>query len=222
MARIVDLSHEIEPGMPVYPGDEPMELVQTRWLEKDQHNNHQLRIGMHVGTHLDAPLHMLPSEQYVSKLPLTSLIGPGCVLDVRNQPLIQWQPNYDRQVPTGSIILLYTGHDQWYGSDRYFLDHPRVAPEFCEFLLAKRVKLLGMDLPSPDGPPFPVHKCLLSQGVYLLENLTNLNQLLDWPSFEVIVLPLRIRADGAPVRLSLGRCNAVREGERKWVQEVSS
>lgn len=196
MSAIIDLSHEIKPGMPVYPGDEPMELAQTRWLDRDYHNNHRLQIGMHVGTHLDAPLHMLPSGQYVAQLPPTSFIGPGSVLEVCNQPVIHWQPRYEGLVSPGSIVLLYTGHDRFYGSERYFMDHPQVAPDFCEFLLAKQVRLLGMDLPSPDAPPFSVHKHLLSQGIYLLENLTNLERLLDWPAFEVIALPLKIWADG--------------------------
>lgn len=201
MAEIIDLSHEITPDTPVYPGDEPMELVQTSWLEMDHHNNHRLQINMHVGTHLDAPLHMLPAAPYVSQLPLTSFLGPGCLLDVRDQAVIRYQPRYEQLVLPGSIVLLYTGHDRWFGSERYFMDHPCVDPEFCEFLLAKQVKLLGMDLPSPDGPPYPVHKRLLSGGVYLLENLTNLDQLLDWPHFEVIALPLRIQADGSPARV---------------------
>ncbi len=200
MPRLVDLSHNIESGMPVYPGDDVPELVQTRWLAQDHHNNHRLQISMHVGTHLDGPMHMLASEQYVSELPLASFIGPGCVLDVRNQPLIRWQPSYEQLVPTGSIVLLHTGHDRWYGSERYFEEHPVVDPAFCEFLVAKQIKLLGMDLPSPDQPPFPVHKRLLVAGIYILENLTNLDQLLSWLSFEVIALPLKLKADGSPVR----------------------
>lgn len=200
MPRLVDLSHTIETGMPVYPGDERPQLVQTRFLAEHQHNNHRLQIGMHVGTHLDARMHMLDSEQYVADLPLSSCVGRGCVLDVRNQPLIRWQPSYEQLVPTGSIVLLYTGHDKWYGGDRYFEEHPVVDLAFCEFLIAKKVKLLGMDSPSPDKPPFLVHKQLLAGGVYILENLTNLEQLLSWSSFEIIALPLRLKADGSPVR----------------------
>lgn len=200
MLTLIDLTHEIEGDMPVYPGDEIPQLLQTRYLAQHHHNNHRLQIGMHVGTHLDAPMHMLESDQSVSNLPLTSFIGPGCVLDVRNQPLIQWQPGFDQLVTPGSIVLLHTGHDKWYGEPRYFDDHPVVDLTFCEFLLAKQVKLLGMDLPSPDKPPFLMHKQLLANGVYLLENLTNLEQLLSWSNFEVIALPLRLRADGSPVR----------------------
>ena len=200
MPRLVDLSHTIETGMPVYPGDEEPELVQTRYLAQHHHNNHRLQISMHVGTHLDAPLHMVAQRDYVSTLSLNAFVAPACVLDVRDQPIIHWSSAYEQTVQPGSIVLLHTGHDRWYGSERYFEEHPVVDPAFCEFLLIKQVKLLGVDLPSPDKLPFPVHKRLLANGTYILENLTNLDQLLSWSSFEVIALPLKLRADGSPVR----------------------
>lgn len=201
MHNIMDLSHTIRDGMPVYPGDGKSELVQSRFLDIDRYNNHELRIGMHVGTHMDAPLHMLAGGRRISDLPLETCIGPGCLLDVRGQNLISWLPNYEKQVKEGDIVLLYTGHDSWFGTPYYFTDNPLLDVGFAKALLRKRVRLLGMDLPSPDGPPFPVHKLLLGAGIFLLENLTNLKGLLAWPEFEVVALPLNIWADGAPARV---------------------
>lgn len=200
MSRLIDLSHEISSQMPVYPGDEPTNLVQTRWLEQHHHNNHRLVISMHSGTHIDSPMHLLPSDVYVSERPLEPFIGCGCLLDVRDQPVIRWRPAYEQQIPLGAAVLLYTGYDQHYGRDAYYTDHPLVEPAFCDGLLQRQIKLLGMDLPSPDQPPFPVHKRLLAAGVYVLENLTNLGQLLGGSSFELIAFPLKLRADSSPTR----------------------
>lgn len=199
MTQLIDLSQTIASNMPVYPGDEATELVQTRFLTQDLHNNHRLTINMHAGTHVDTPMHMLPGD-YVSELPLEPYIGRGCLLDVRNQPCIQWQPEYEQIIKPGSIVLLYTGHDIWYGSDRYYHNHPCVAPDFCQHLVQKQIKMLGVDMPSPDAPPHPVHKQLLANGIYILENLTNLGQLLTLPQFEIIALPLKLKADSSPVR----------------------
>jgi len=33
--------------------------------------------------------------------------------------------------------------------------------EFAEFMVERKIKILGMDTPSPDKPPFPVHRLLL-------------------------------------------------------------
>jgi kynurenine formamidase len=198
--RLVDLSQTIAAGMPVYPGDEPTELTQTRYLEQHHHNNHRLCIGMHAGTHLDGPMHMLPGNTYVSQLPLQPFISPGCVIDVRGQSDIRWKPEYEHAIKDGYSVLFYTGYDHWYGSDRYWHHHPCLHPEICDHLVRKSVRLLGVDLPSPDQPPFPIHKRLLGNGVYILENLANLGQLLGVPNFELIALPLKLEADGSPVR----------------------
>lgn len=200
MSRLVDLSHEISSQMPVYPGDELTELEQTRFLTQHYHNNHRLVISMHSGTHIDSPMHLLPSTVYLSERPLEPFIGRGCLLDVRDQSVIEWRPEYEQLISRGSVVLLYTGHDRYYGRDSYYVDHPIVETTFCDGLLQRQITMLGMDLPSPDQPPFPVHKRLLAAGVYVLENLTNLGQLLDVSGFELIALPLKLRADGSPTR----------------------
>ena len=37
----------------------------------------------HVGTHVDAPLHVIPDGKAIDETPLTSMVGPGVVVDVR-------------------------------------------------------------------------------------------------------------------------------------------
>lgn len=53
---IIDLTHLIQDRMPPYPGDTDTHLVQSKVLEKDFYNNHQMTINMHVGTHIDGPM----------------------------------------------------------------------------------------------------------------------------------------------------------------------
>lgn len=45
--------------MPVYPGDPKPTLEQVAFIAKDTFNDHKLTTVMHVGTHIDAPLHMI-------------------------------------------------------------------------------------------------------------------------------------------------------------------
>src|SRR5260221_2746550 len=37
---------------------------------------------LHVGTHLDAPLHFIPNGQDIGSIPLDKLVGPGVVVDL--------------------------------------------------------------------------------------------------------------------------------------------
>ncbi|MGE5654587.1 MAG: cyclase family protein [Bacillota bacterium] len=200
MDKLIDLSHLIRDGMPAYPGDPDTRLTQIRHLETDLYNNHSLHTGMHSGTHIDAPMHLTKRDEYISELPLQSFIGAGCVLDVRGQMIIGMREEYRQQISEKSIVLLYTGWDQHWGTDTYFGDHPVVDAELAAHLIEKQVKLLGVDTPSPDHPPCAIHKQLFAKDIYIMENLTNLGSLLSAGRFEVIALPLRIRADASIAR----------------------
>lgn len=198
--QFIDLSHEIENNMPVYPGDTKTVLQQVKHLSNDEYNNHRLDINMHAGTHIDSPMHLTDYRKYISELPLESFIAEGCILDVRNEPIIKMKAEYDTLVKNGSIVLLYTGYDKYYGTKEYYENHPCIDMELCRFLKDKNVKTVGMDTPSPDRYPFEIHKFFFMHNIYIMENLTNLAQLLNAGRFEVIALPLRIKADSSITR----------------------
>ena len=77
-------------------------------------------------------------------------------------------------VTAGDIVLLRTDHSLNYGTAAYYQDHYS-RRNLAEFLIAAGIKMLGMDLPSPDLPPFAILELLLGANVLLLENLTNLS-----------------------------------------------
>ncbi|OPZ88599.1 MAG: Kynurenine formamidase [Firmicutes bacterium ADurb.Bin419] len=198
--EIIDLSHEIYDNMPVYPGDSKTGLLQVKYLKDDKYNNHRLDTNMHAGTHIDSPMHLTERKEYISKLSLNSFIGDGCLLDVRNQPTIGMKAEYEALIKDNSVVLLYTGYDIHYGTKVYYENHPCVDVEFCEFLIKKQIKMVGMDLPSPDRYPFQVHKMLFENSIYIIENLTNLDRLLNVEKFEIIAFPLKIKADSSMTR----------------------
>lgn len=200
MSSIIDLSQYIESNMPVYPGDIETSLFQTNYLDLHSHNNFRLNISMHSGTHIDSPMHLTESTEHICEKSLESFVGIGCVLDVRNEEFITMKEEYMDLIKENSIVLLYTGWDKLYGTKEYYDNHPCVSLELCEFLLKRNIKILGMDTPSPDNYPFPVHKMLLENDRYILENLRNLDKLLGVPNFEVIALPLKLRADSSMTR----------------------
>ena len=79
---IIDLSHRICDGMPVYPGDVQTRLVQERFLSRDYYNGYTLHTALHAGTHVDAPMHLLDKDQRpIAELPLERFCGPGFLLD---------------------------------------------------------------------------------------------------------------------------------------------
>ena len=51
-----------------------------------------------------------------------------------------------------------------------------------------------------DKEPYEIHKILFQNGVFILENLTNLSKLLYVEEFEVFAQPLKINAEASLVR----------------------
>jgi kynurenine formamidase len=205
LEKLIDLTHIIEDNMPIYPGDIKTNLFQNKYLSVNKHNNHRLDISMHAGTHIDSPMHLTDSNEYISELSLESFIATGCVLDVRNQPIIEMKAEYEELVKENSIVLLYTGFDKLYGMPEYYEEHHILDMNLCKFLIKKNIKTVGIDMPSPDKYPFEIHKLLLENKIYIIENLTNLDKVLGNKNFEVIAFPLKIKADGSMTRV-VARC----------------
>lgn len=202
MEKLIDLTHTIINMQPVYPGDEPTMLSPTEQLTRDSYTNHRLQISMHSGTHMDLPMHLLKSDKYVSDYPIETFIGNGCIIDARNQSFIKMKKEYVDRIIEGSIVLILTGQDKKFGTKEYFDEFPVIDEEFATILVAKKIRIVGIDSPSPDKFPFPVHKILLKSNIPIIENLTNLELLLNEKRFEVIALPLKIKADSSILRVA--------------------
>lgn len=197
----IDLTHTLDEKTPGYPGDPPLRLKQDKTLEGDGYNAWKLETGFHVGTHIDAPMHLLPDVRGINAFPPDRFAGPGVLLNVQGESPIGMKREYEWQVMEDSIVLLYTGFSRFYNRpEYYFSQHPELTVELAEFLVGKKVKILGMDMPSPDHPPYRIHKLLLQNDVFILENLCRLEDLLDATEFEVMAFPLKIAAEGSLVR----------------------
>ncbi len=201
MVKYIDLSHTIEDGMPVYPTDKGVKLYQESFLEKDGFNSSRLETGMHAGTHLDLPSHFLEQKITVDQLGVDRFIGNGCLLDARNEPVITMKKEYESKVQENDIVLLFTGFDRYFYHESYFTNHPVVDRSLAEFFVAKKIKLLGMDFPSPDRHPFEIHKMLFQGNILILENLKNLGLLMGSERFEVITFPIKVKAEAGLVRV---------------------
>ena len=201
MAKLINLSHTIVDNMSVHPYDDPVKLYQDKFLETDKYNNFRLEIGMHSGTHIDTPMHLTDRETLIDEIALDTFIGNGCLLDLRNEDIITYKEEYSDMVSEKDIVLLYTNHSSKYGTDEYFTKHPIIDEKLATFFIEKKIKMLGIDLPSPDNYPFNIHKMLFKHNILIIENMTNLSKLLSVKSFEVIAFPLKIKAEASMVRV---------------------
>ena len=199
--KYIDLTHSFVPDMPAYPGDPKATLSQAAHIDSDGYTDHQLNTLMHVGTHMDAPLHMIKDGIYMDELPLDTFFGKGLLLDVHGKQIIDATALSGVTVEPNSIVLVYTGFGEKYHSPQYFEDYPQIDESFAKRIVELGAKIVGMDIVGPDQPPFPTHKQLLGHGVLIIENLTNLDALVQVNHFDVIAIPAKFHTDAAPVRV---------------------
>lgn len=195
---IIDLSVPLNAQTPIYPGDPATKIEPAGVLAKDGYCDHYISVGTHVGTHIDAPKHMLENGASLDKTPVEQFVGRGCYVDVRNG-------NFDAvkntNIQAGDIVLLHTDMSEKYHEAVYFEDYPAMSEEIADYLVSKKVKMVGVDACSVDNKDgFPIHKILLAGNVLIIENLTNLNELAG-KKFDVYALPIKLQIDGAPARV---------------------
>lgn len=197
----IDLTHCFTAKMPVYPGDPVPTLKQCAQLKEHGFNDYQLATGMHVGTHMDGPLHMIPDGKKLCDFPVDAFFGRGVLVDGRGQKTISASLLEHAHLQSGDIVLVRTGFSEYFGQKKYFEEYPEITEDFAVKLIASGVKILGLDSPSPDRAPFKIHKLLLSHDILIIENLTNLEKIPNKTEFQIIALPAKIDTDSASARI---------------------
>ena len=200
--KLIDITHPVTNATPVFPGEQPVEITQRKFLDADMYNGCVVTSNLHTGTHIDMPMHLSADPRTVLDFPLEGFIGRGMLLDVRGEDVISMKPEYRDLNFDGAVVLLYTGFDELFTAapERYFNAHPVVGEELGDFLLSQSIKILGLDTCSPDRCPWTFHKTLLAKGVFVLENAANLGALLGIANFEVMAFPLKIAAEASMIR----------------------
>lgn len=185
---VVDLSHPLDDDTPVYPGDPVARFTPATTIGEHGYNVLHVRMGSQTGTHVDAPYHFLPDGARIDELPLKLFLGLAVIADVRGKAphaAVTWadlQPVADRLGP-GRMLLLHTGWDAHWGTERYLdRDHPHLTEDACRALVAGGAALVGIDSVNVDdtvGGGRPAHTVLLGEGIPVVEHLTGLAGLPD-------------------------------------------
>lgn len=200
---IIDVTLPIAAGLPVWPGDPPVEIVRGG----ESPSVSRLSLSSHTGTHVDPPAHFVAGGTPVDALALAVLIGPAWLAHIAGPTPITAGALAAAAIPAGTTrLLLRTANSDAPRAD-FTPDFVALAPDAAAWLLVHDVQLVGIDGPSIepfDSPGEPVHHALLAAGVIIVEGLALTN--VTPGAYELICLPLRLAdADGAPARVVLVR-----------------
>jgi arylformamidase len=167
-----------------------------------------LEIISHTGTHIDAPLHFIPDGSTISDMPLDATIGPARVIQIKDQKLIRVSELKKYNIQKGERVLFKTRNSpESYAGKKFMDDYVYFADEAAEYLVAKGVRLVGLDFITignykDETSVNKTHTTFLQAGVYILEDCA----LGDVPpgEYELICLPLLMyHGDAGPSRAIL-------------------
>jgi kynurenine formamidase len=211
--RLVDLSHVIEHGMTTYAGL-PGPHICDFWTREGSAANYDDGSSFHIGridmvantgTYVDSPFHRYAEGKDLADLVLDSLADlPGLVV---RQP---WENGIAVDAPAlegldvrGKAVLVHTGWDRHWRTDRYGKDHSFLTAAAADWLIENGAALVGIDSNNIDDTRArarPVHTRLLGADIPICEHMTGLGQLPD-QGFRFSAVPPKVRGMGTfPVR----------------------
>lgn len=207
--RTYDITLTITPDMPVWPGDPPVALERVSKIEEGANANvSRVEMGVHTGTHVDAPFHFLADGKTVEDLPLKLLVGRAYVIhldDSIDSITAEILEAADIPPRTRRVLMRTRNSKQWVKGYKPFIeDFVGIEDDAAHYLVQKGVKLVGVDYLSvaPFGNSTPTHQTLLKAGVVIVEGL-NLSQV-SQGRYNFYCLPLKLaHSDGAPARAIL-------------------
>jgi len=205
---IHDITLRITPGLVVWPGHPRVQISKPFHIDRgDRATITQVDLGMHSGTHVDAPCHFIAGGRALETLDLDVLVGPAFVADARHADALSAEVLDGLAIPAGARRLLVRtrNSDLWARGETAFCeDYVAFTEDGARWIVEHGVRLVGIDYHSiaPFGDTAPVHHIVLGAGIIPLETL-DLSQVEPGPYF-LACLPLNVvGSDGAPARVVL-------------------
>ena len=202
-ATWIDVSVPLRDNMVVFAFENNMQIERRRSMERgDMGNNSTIHMGVHTGTHMDAPRHVFIDGITIDKMHLDDAIGPARVIEIIDTEAIKPEELEQYKFKRGERILFKTRNsERCWKTDTFIPDFTYIAEDAAQLLADAHVKLVGIDYLSVGGPG-ATHRILLGAGIWLLEGL-NLSAV-GPGNYDLICLPLKlVQTEGSPVRAVL-------------------
>lgn len=209
----IDLSHIIYDGLVTYRGL-PAPIIcdylsredsRARYAPGTEFQIGKIEMVTNTGTYVDCPFHRYEDGKDLSEVALESFADlEGIIVraDHRNGLAVTAEAFKDRDIH-GRAVLVHTGWDQYWATDKYYENHPFLTEDAAIYLKQCGVKLVGIDSMNIDdtrGNARPVHSTLLKDDILIAEHLCNLGSVPD-KGFTFTAVPPKFKGAGTfPVR----------------------
>ena len=163
----------------------------------------RIEMVANTGTYVDAPFHRFAEGSDLADLPLERLADlEGLVIDAKGLGRAIGPDLFSNEL-SGRAVLVQTGWDEHWRTERYGQDSPYLTRSAAQRLVAAGAALVGIDSlnidDTADGER-PAHTLLLAAGIPIVEHLCNLARL-PASGFRFHAVPAPVRGMGSfPVR----------------------
>jgi arylformamidase len=210
--RFVDVSHTVEDGMVTYKGL-PAPVICDYWTREYSRQFYsgdtsfqigKIEMVANTGTYLDSPFHRYEHGIDLAGLPLESLADlEGLVVRAAGSGRALGREIFTGLQVRGKAVLVHTGWDAHWQTDRYFEGHPFLTRDAAQYLLDSGAALVGIDslnLDDTTDGERPAHTLLLGAEIPIVEHLRGLENLPD-SGFRFSAVPVKVKGFGTfPVR----------------------
>jgi arylformamidase len=203
----IDISVGLHDGMVHWPDNPAVQISFAMAIDKgDACNVSNMSMGVHTGTHMDAPLHFIKDAQSIDTMPLSATIGRARVIEIQDTESIKVAELEPHHIQAGERILFKTiNSTHYWQSDTFEKNFVFISHEAAQYLGELQIQTVGVDYLSvggyfKDGPQ--THHALLGAHIWIIEGL-NLTPV-SAGEYELVCLPLKlIGREGAPARAIL-------------------
>ena len=203
----IDVSVTVRHGMPHWPDNPPIVMQRPMELLRGHACNlSHLAMGVHTGTHIDAPVHFIHQAAGVDEMPLAATMGLARVIEIADPRVITADELRGHSLQAGERVLFRTANSpRCWQADRFVEDFVYISEQAAEHLAETRVRTVGVDYLSVGGyhaDGAKIHRILLSAGIWIIEGLDL--SAVRAGRYELICLPVKLHgSDGAPARALL-------------------
>lgn len=215
--KFVELNHYIRNGLVSYPGMPPVEI--SAFMTREECGAtygsesaailDQIKMVNISGTYIDAPYHRFEDGYKIGDIPLEKVFArPAFVVhmsDKHNYFDVEDLEFLDAENLEGAAVLLHSGYDKKFGTPEYEIDTPYLTVEGANWLMERKVSVVGIDTPLIDDyvcsaeKGNPVHDIILGALSVICEDMKNIEQLPDKGAL-FYAIPARVDMASFPAR----------------------
>lgn len=219
--RMTELSHRLTPGKEEFPlaietfnTDEAISKSKRRSSHSINRREdiwyilQEVKMGSHVGTHIEFPYHHLKNGKSAADYPLERMVGDAVLLDFSRKKKDEEITRQEilalgADIRKGDIVLIRTDMDKLWNTDKAH-DRPVLSIEAAEYLVKEiGIHCIGTDatgLEARGRDDQPVHEILFRNDVAMVESLKDLGKIKS-KRFKMLMLPLMVEGmDSCPIR----------------------